>query len=78
MLLKDIAVTLMQCIVRKATATANLLKGSRNVGELSTVSLEAREEILNEREEEWHILGDKFAHVHITKRPHHQEDLRPA
>eukprot|EP00955_Chlamydomonas_euryale_P005078 54229-Chlamydomonas_euryale.AAC.10 len=53
----------------------HLLKRLGHVGERRALGLHAREQIVNERQEQRHVLRHKLGHVHVAQRAHHEEGL---
>ena len=57
----------------KSLSVATLAIAASTSGNDSLVSLDAREDVRDERQEERHVLGDKLGHVHVAQRSHRQE-----
>mmetsp|Transcript_14055 Transcript_14055/g.57079 ORF Transcript_14055/g.57079 Transcript_14055/m.57079 type:complete len:672 (+) Transcript_14055:7076-9091(+) len=60
----------------EALLGGNLGHRSLDVGENSLVRLGPGEDVVDERQEEWHVLGDELGHVHVAKGSHRQVHLR--
>ena len=56
-------------------ARSHLFQGFGHFREGGAICLEPREQIVNEGQEEGHVLRHKLGHVHVTQRTHHEEHL---